>query len=259
MPNACSASSRCSIGVSSSFAWLMPFVDEEKIITVGTPVRATSAASCRGPDGQPAVGAGDLADRRAGDVDQALVERDRLDPPDLLDLHRAALLGGEPLGGREELGLHRRQRGGVEVALVDQYLGAARHGRDDARRAGGGADRADAVVAQRDLAQLERGSRGREKRVAPLADGRRAGVRGLAGEVRPEALDADGAEHRADGEALGLEHRALLDVQLQVGAGAVQAVAGREHAADLDAVGAQYVFEALSVAIAQVGELAGTR
>ena len=38
-PYARSASSRCSIGVSSSFVWLMPVEDEEKIITVGTPAR----------------------------------------------------------------------------------------------------------------------------------------------------------------------------------------------------------------------------
>ena len=49
-PYARAASSRCSTGVSSSFVWLRPFVDDEKIITVGTR-RAISAASCSGPLG----------------------------------------------------------------------------------------------------------------------------------------------------------------------------------------------------------------
>ena len=80
-------------------------------------------------------------------------------------------------------------------------------------------------------------------------------MRGLSDEVHAEPLDADRAEHRADGEALGLEHRALFDVQLEVGAGAVEAVARRQHAADLDAVLAQHVLQAVAVAVPQVGEL----
>ena len=100
---------------------------------------------------QPAVGARHLADGGGGDLDQALVEGDRLDAPDPVDLDRAALLGGEAFGGGGELGLHRCQHVGLQVALVDQDLGAAGDGRDHARRADGVADGADAVVAQRDL------------------------------------------------------------------------------------------------------------
>ena len=49
---AVTASRRCSSRVSSILLWLMPPSDWVNIITVGMPRRATSAASCRGPDGR---------------------------------------------------------------------------------------------------------------------------------------------------------------------------------------------------------------
>ena len=49
--NAATASSRCSSRVSSILLWLMPPSDCTNSITVGTPSRATSAASCSGPEG----------------------------------------------------------------------------------------------------------------------------------------------------------------------------------------------------------------
>ena len=79
--------------------------------------------------------------------------------------------------------------------------------------------RADGAVAGplRDLAELERELRGAGERVAALVHRRRAGVRGLAAPGDPVALDAERAEHDAEREVQRLEHRALLDVQLEVG------------------------------------------
>ena len=60
-------------------------------------------------------------------------------------------------------------------------------------------------------------------------------------EARPrdheaEALDADAAAHRRRRDALGLEHGALLDVELEVGAEPLQPGAALEDALELDAV-----------------------
>ena len=69
---------------------------------------------------------------------------------------------------------------------------------------------------QADLAALERGLRRGEKRVAPHRDRRRSGMRRLSGEADHVALDAEGAEHDAGGLLHRLEHRPLLDVQLEI-------------------------------------------
>ena len=68
-----------------------------------------------------------------------------------------------------------------------------------------------------DLPQLESELRGAGERVAALVHRRRAGVRGLAAPGDPVALDAERAEHGAERQVQRLEHRPLLDVQLEVG------------------------------------------
>ena len=68
----------------------------------------------------------------------------------------------------------------------------------------------------RDLAELELELRGAGERVAALVHRRRAGVRGLAAERDEVALDAEGAEHDAERQVERLEHRPLLDVELEV-------------------------------------------
>ena len=69
-------------------------------------------------------------------ADQPVVEGDRIDREDPLHRHRAALAAGRRLPQLPGLGEHGRQGLRVQVALVDQQLGAARHGGDDARRRG---------------------------------------------------------------------------------------------------------------------------
>ena len=77
--------------------------------------------------------------------------------------------------------------------------------------------RASAVVWRlRDLAKGERGLRRGEKGITPHRDRRGSGVRGLADEPQHVALDAERPEHDAGGLVHRLEHRALLDVQLEI-------------------------------------------
>ena len=90
---------------------------------------------------------------------------------------------------------------GVEVALVEQHLGAAGDRGHDARLARRAADRADAPRAEADLADRERRLGGRHEGVAPQRHRGGAGVRGLAGEHREVALDPERAEHRGRGLA----------------------------------------------------------
>ena len=120
--------------MSSAGLWLTPSVELEKTITVGAR-RATSAASCRAPRRQPrrVVVAGDLADRLRGEVDEPLVERDRVDLPDLLPLDLDALLGGDPVRGGLDVGEHVAQLLGLERALVERDLAVLVDDRRDAR------------------------------------------------------------------------------------------------------------------------------
>ena len=73
-----------------------------------------------------------------------------------------------------------------------------------------------------DLADLERELGRAGERVAALVHRRRAGVRGLAAPRDARALDAERAEHDAERQVERLEHRALLDVQLEVGGGVLE-------------------------------------
>ena len=111
--------------MSSSLAWLMPFVEEEKSITVGT-WRAISAASCSGPEGSawsvpetawqarraaairpPSNGIGSM--RQSGSHST---------------LHFSAAAASSARVAR--LGQQGGQHAGVEVALVEQQRGLAR-------------------------------------------------------------------------------------------------------------------------------------
>ena len=98
--------------------------------------------------------------------------------------------------------------------------------RDDAAR------RADRAVPDlgRDLADVERELRGAGERVAALVHRRRAGVRRLAAPGEARALDPERPEHDAERDVHRLEHRALLDVELEVRGGVRRAArAPRAH------------------------------
>ena len=69
----------------------------------------------------------------------------------------------------------------------------------------------------RELAHLEDHLGGRDQRVAATLHGRGADLVRLSVHVDVVPVEAEDAFGHADGLALGLEHRALLDVQLVVG------------------------------------------
>src|ERR687885_1172038 len=124
------------------------------------------------------------------------------------------------------------------MALVEQALRRLDNRRDDPRLRHDAAHRAHRALAGslRDLADLELELRGAGERVAALVHRRRAGVRGLAAERDPVALDAEGAEDDAEREPQRLEHRALLDVQLEVGSRAVELTPRLGRPVEVDAV-----------------------
>src|SRR3954462_14867007 len=100
--------------------------------------------------------AGDLTYRLVGELQQPLVERDRLDRPDLLPLDLDALLVGEPPGCGLGVAQHPAQPRRVEVTLVEQALGGLDDRRDDARLRDDASHRADRSAPDplRDLADL---------------------------------------------------------------------------------------------------------
>ena len=119
---------------------------------------------------------------------------------------------------------HRRELRRVEVALVEQALGRLDDRRDDPRLRDDAAHRADRAAAGRlAISRISSSSC-----AAPASASRRLsigvepGVRGLAAERDLVALDAERAEHDAERQVHRLEHRALLDVQLEVGRRALE-------------------------------------
>jgi hypothetical protein len=110
-------------------------------------------------------------------------------------------------------------------------------------------------VADADLLDRERGLRSGHEGVAAQFHRGGAGVRGLAREDRQMALHAERAEHRGRGLAAALQHRSLLDVQLQIRAGAAQLGVRLVRAIQLHPVARDHVLEPLAVAVAQVAHL----
>src|SRR4051794_18359562 len=105
------------------------------------------------------------------------------------------------------------------MALVEQLFRRLDDGRDDARPrddAAGGANRALTDLG-RDRTDLECELRGPRKSVAPLVHRRRARVRRLTAPGDLMALDSERAEDDPERKVQRLEHRPLLDVELQVG------------------------------------------
>src|SRR4029450_8804911 len=116
------ACSRCSSFVSSSFVCERPRRLWTKTITVGVRARALGAFVERAA--RKAVGrAGDFLDRLVGELDQLVVEQDRLDVPNPLPVDVDIALCGEAGSGLPRGLEHRGELLGLEVALVEQALG----------------------------------------------------------------------------------------------------------------------------------------
>ena len=143
------------------------------------------------------------------------------------------------------------------MALVEQALGGLDDGGDDARLRDDAAHRADGAAADalRDLADLELELRGAGERVAALVHRRRAGVRRLAAERDLVALDAERAEDDAERQVERLEHRALLDVELEVRGRVLELRPRLERAVEVDAVLAERVRQRDPVGVAPLAQL----
>ena len=105
-----------------------------------------------------------------------------------------------------------------------------------------------------DHAQLECELGGTGERVAALVHRRRTRVRCLAAPGDPVALDPERAQDGAEWQVQGLEHRALLDVQLEVGGGVPQLGARLERRVELDPVLPQGVGQCDPVPIGQLAQ-----
>ncbi len=152
---------------------------------------------------------------------------------------------------------HLGEPGRVEVALVEQALGGLDDGGDDPGLRDDPAHRANgpAADALRDLADLELELRRAGERVAALIHRRRAGVCGLAAEGDLVALDAEGAEHHPERQVEGLEHRALLDVELEIRRRALELRPRLERAVEVDAVLGERVRQRDAVRVAALAQL----
>ena len=208
--------------------------------------------------GQLPVRARGLAAGLARRRDQARVERDRLDPPHRLRFELASALRRHRLGrGAGSRRASSASSSGLGVPQVDEQLGLTRRPRSGSRAAGQRAGGRHAGVAACDLlhpqSQLGRGKAG----VAAAVHRRRPGVRGLAAEPEAVALDPGAAADRGGPQALRLEHRPLLDVQLEVGGEPPLAARRLRREIQIDAVLRQHLGEPAALAIAQVPHLGG--
>ena len=255
--------SRSASGVSSSLQCDSPLVDMANIITAGM-TRPISTASCSGPDGRR--GACPVASCTASAHSSTSRGSNRQGSMRHTCRHSTLtpLAAAARGGGLAGVGERLPQRLGLERPLVEGDLAHARHRGHDRRLHRHGADRADHPglgrrVAPGDLAAGQGGFGGGEEGVAAHRNRRRAGVRGLSDEPQDVALHAVGADDRAGGSAHRLEHRALLDVQLEVGARAalVERPARLGHAVDVHAVLGQRVGQPHALAIDQVADAVG--
>ena len=184
----------------------------------GSPARATSAASCSGPDGSrcdvPATS------RTASSARSISVSSNRIGSMFQIRSHSTVMFSSAANRSAASRASSSRRASdvGVEVALVEQLLRRLDDRRDDARPADDAARRAHRAVPHlaRDVADRERELGRAGERVAPRVHRRRAGVRRLAAPREPRPLDAEGAEHDSERQAQRLEHRPLLDVQLEI-------------------------------------------
>ena len=106
-----------------------------------------------------------------------------------------------------------------------------------------------------DRPDLERELGRSGERVAPLVHRRRSRMRRLARPGDLVALHAEGPEHDAERQVERLEHRPLLDVQLEIRGRALELRARIERAVEVDAVLAQRVGQRDSVRVGALSKL----
>ena len=138
------------------------------------------------------------------------------------------------------------------MAEVHQKLRLARDRRDDSRTQRQGAGRRDAAVAAADLLDAQCHRCGCEPRVPAAVHRRRARVGSLATEQEAVPLDPRAAADGGSPQALVLQHRALLDVKLEVRAHPLLARGRLRHPLEIHAVLGEGIRDADSVRIAEV-------
>ena len=143
------------------------------------------------------------------------------------------------------------------MAHVEQLLGGLDDRRDDPRLADDTPAREHGAATHplRDLPQLERELGCAGQGVAPLVHRGRAGMGGLAAPDDPVALDAEGAEHRTQRKIHRLQHRSLLDMQLEIGGGILELAVGLESAVEVDSMLVERLWESDAVAVCQLAQL----
>src|SRR5205807_611246 len=101
----------------------------------------------------------------------------------------------------------------------------------------------------RALAHVQGEARGAGQGVVPQVHRRRARMAGPSGEVNGVPLDAEGAQHRAYGDAEPFEHGTLLDVHFQVRLDVGEAVAGFKGPVEINTARGQRVRQGDALAI----------
>ena len=185
------------------------------------------------------------------------VEEDRLDAPDLLPLDLDVFLGGEALAGLPGLAEHRSELGRVQVPLVEENGAGLDDRGDDPGPRHAAPHRADGAFARPlgDLADLQRELRRPGESVAALVHRRRARVRGLPAEGDLVPLHSESAEDDAERQVHRLEHRPLLDVELEVGGGVLQLAARVHGRVEVDSLACERVGKRVAVRVAAGPEL----
>ena len=135
-----------------------------------------------------------------------------------------------------DVGQHALDAADLRVPEVDAHL---RELRQDPHRVGPDLDLARSalaalgVVLPADVVHRRDQVGGAHQRVPALVHRRRTAVRGLAGDPQPHAAGGVPVGDHADGDALGLQDRPLLDVQLEVRVDVAAAHLGLADVADL--------------------------
>ena len=174
----------------------------------------------------------------------------RLDAPNARPFDGAAFFLGEAFARLHSLTVHRGENGGIQVALIERDLAAAGDGGGDAGKGFEAADGADGIgMPSGDRADFEGEFCGGGEGVAALVHGRRARVRRLSVEGDRVAFDAFGAEDDAEGQSEPFKHRALLNVQLEIGGGMLALAGGFGETVDVDTASFESVLQADTVLI----------
>src|SRR5829696_8227671 len=193
-----------------------------------------------------------------GKSDKLLVKRYRLYLPEPLPLDRHIFLPRYPLARLLRRLQHVGEHAGVQGALVQRHLAPPVERSDDARSNVHGTDSAAHVVPSRRVVPKLDGRAGRRDKGVPAhVHRRRAGVGVLPRKAHCVPLDPERPEHHSQRQVHALQHRTLLDVQLQVSDGVSELLVRLVHSVELDPVLGQRIRQRDSVFVFEVANVIG--